>query len=195
MNYFLLTRATNVLIAWPRDDSEPVIGLDRNAYHVVEAIQEPEPTGFNPATHGTQPLAPVVSITDVDADVNGTVTYGWEVVELPPGPEPGPDWPGFRQAILTENGYLAAMARARDSQDDAAWAAVTFSLSRLDRFQDKGDFSEYLQGLLLIVSVQPEQEKGPLIQEFLDLAVRCNLPTAFITALNQAIIAMTPPSP
>lgn len=194
MNYFLLTRATNVLIAWPRDDSEPVIGLDRNAYHVVEAIQEPEPTGFNPATHGTQPLAPVVSITDVDADVNGTVTYGWEVVELPPGPEPGPDWPGFRQAILTENGYLAAMARARDSQDDAAWAAVTFSLSRLDRFQDKGDFSEYLQGLLLIVSVQPEQEKGPLIQEFLDLAVRCNLPTAFITALNGAIIAMTPPS-
>jgi hypothetical protein len=194
MNYFLLTRATNVLIAWPRDDSEPVIGLDRNAYHVVEAIQEPEPTGFNPATHGTQPLAPVVSITDVDADVNGTVTYGWEVVELPPGPEPGPDWPGFRQAILTENGYLAAMARARDSQDDAAWAAVTFSLSRLDRFQDKGDFSEYLQGLLLIVSVQPEQEKGPLIQEFLDLAVRCNLPTAFITALNGAIIAMSPPS-
>jgi hypothetical protein len=194
MNYFLLTRATNVLIAWPRDDSEPVIGLDRNAYHVVEAIQEPEPTGFNPATHQAQPLEPVVSITDVDADVNGTVTYGWEVVELPPGPEPGPDWPGFRDSILTENGYLAAMARARDSQDDAAWAAVTFSLSRLDRFQDKGDFSEYLQGLLLIVSVQPEQEKGPLIQEFLALAARCNLPTAFITALNEAIIAMTPPS-
>ena len=194
MNYFLLNRATNVLTAWPRGDSEPVIGLDRNAYHVVEAIQEPEPTGFNPATHGTQPLAPVVNITDVDADINGTVTYGWEVVELPPGPEPGPDWPGFRHAILTENGYVAAMARARDSQDDAAWVAVTFSLSRLDRFQDKGDFSEYLQGLLLIVSVQPEQEKGPLIQEFLALAARCNLPTAFITALNEAIIAMTPPS-
>ena len=104
------------------------------------------------------------------------------------------DWAGFRHAILTENGYVAAMARARDSQDDAAWVAVTFSLSRLDRFQDKGDFSEYLQGLLLIVSVQPEQEKGPLIQEFLALAARCNLPTAFITALNQAIIAMTPPS-
>jgi len=104
------------------------------------------------------------------------------------------DWPGFRHAILSENGYVAAMARARDSQDDAAWVAVTFSLSRLDRFQDKGDFSEYLQGLLLIVSVQPEQEKGPLIQEFLALAARCNLPTAFITALNEAIIAMTPPS-
>jgi len=193
MNYFLLNRDTNVITAWPRGDSEPVIGLDRNAYHVVEAIQEPKPTGFNPATHQVQPLAPVVSITDVDADVNGTVTYGWEVVELPPGPEPGPDWAGFREAILNENGYVAAMARARDSEDDAAWVAVTFSLSRLDRFQDKGDFSEYLQGLLLIVSVQPEQEKGPLIQEFLALAARCNLPTAFITALNGAIIAMTPP--
>ena len=104
------------------------------------------------------------------------------------------DWAGFRHAILTENGYVDAMARARDSQNDAAWVAVTFSLSRLDRFQDKGDFSEYLQGLLLIVSVQPEQEKGPLIQEFLVLAARCNLPMAFITALNQAIIAITPPS-
>jgi hypothetical protein len=194
MNYFLLNRATNVLTAWPRDDSEPVIGLDRNAYHVVEVIQEPEPTGFNPATHGTQPLAPVVSITDEDADVNGTVTYGWEVVELPPGPEPGPDWPGFRKAILTENGYVAAMAAALDSENDSARLAVTFSHSRLDRFQDRGDFAEYLQGLLLIVSVQPEQNMAPLVEEFLALAARCNLPTAFITALNEAIIAMTPPS-
>jgi hypothetical protein len=85
------------------------------------------------------------------------------------------------------------MAAALDSENDSARLAVTFSHSRLDRFQDRGDFAEYLQGLVLIVSVQPEQEKGPLIQEFLDLAVRCNLPTAFITALNGAIIAMTPP--
>jgi hypothetical protein len=68
-----------------------------------------------------------------------------------------------------------------------------FSGSRLDRFQDKGDFAEYLQGLLLIVSAQPEQSKAPLIEEFLDLAARCNLPEAFVTALNEAIMAMTPP--
>ena len=105
------------------------------------------------------------------------------------------DWAGFRHAILTENGYVAAMALALDSESNpAARLAVTFSHSRLDRFQDKGDFVEYLQGLLLIVSVQPEQNKAPLVQEFLALAVRCNLPTAFITALNEAIIAMTPPS-
>jgi hypothetical protein len=104
------------------------------------------------------------------------------------------DWPGFRHAILTENGYVAAMALALDSANDSARLAVTFSHSRLDRFQDKGDFAEYLQGLLLIVSVQPEQNKAPLVQEFLALAARCNLPTAFIAALNEAIIAMTPPS-
>jgi hypothetical protein len=104
------------------------------------------------------------------------------------------DWPGFRHAILTENGYVAAMALALDSENDSARLAVTFSHSRLDRFQDKGDFAEYLQGLLLIVSVQPEQNKAPLVEEFLALAARCNLPEAFITALNQAIIAMTPPS-
>jgi len=104
------------------------------------------------------------------------------------------DWPGFRRAILTENGYVAAMALALDSENDSARLAVTFSHSRLDRFQDKGDFAEYLQGLLLIVSAQPEQNQAPLVQEFLALAARCNLPEAFMTALNQAIIAMSPPS-
>ncbi len=103
------------------------------------------------------------------------------------------DWTGFRRAILTENGYVNALALALDSENNSARLAVTFSHSRLDRFQDKGDFAEYLQGLLLIVSVQPEQNKAPLIEEFLALAVRCNLPEAFVTALNEAIIAMTPP--
>jgi hypothetical protein len=104
------------------------------------------------------------------------------------------DWLGFRHAILTENGYVAALALALDSENASARLAVTFSHSRLDRFQDKGDFAEYLQGLLLIVSVQPEQNKSPLVEEFLALAVRCNLPETFLTALNEAIIAMTPPS-
>ncbi len=39
----------------------------------------------------------------------------------------------------------------------------------------------------------PEQNKAPLIEEFSALAVRCNLPEAFVTALNQAIIAMSSP--
>jgi hypothetical protein len=105
------------------------------------------------------------------------------------------DWSEFRHAIMEENGYVAAMALALDSEiNPAARLAVTFSHSRLNDFQEKGDFVEYLQGLLLIVSVQPEQNKAPLIEEFSALAARCNLPAAFITALNEAIIAMTPPS-
>jgi hypothetical protein len=86
-----------------------------------------------------------------------------------------------------------ALALALDSQNNSARLAVAYSHSRLDHFQEKGEFSEYLQGLLLIVSVQPEQNKAPLIEEFLDLAARCNLPEAFVTALNEAIIAMSPP--
>lgn len=103
------------------------------------------------------------------------------------------DWVGFRRAIMTENGYVDAMALALNSENTSAVLAVTFSHSRLNDFQDKGDFAEYLQGLLLIVSVQPEQNKAELVQEFLALAARCNLPTAFMVALNEAIIAMTPP--
>jgi hypothetical protein len=103
------------------------------------------------------------------------------------------DWAGFRHAILNENGYVNALALALDSENNSARLAVAYSHSRLDRFQDEGDFAEYLQGLLLIVSVQPEQSKAPLIEEFLALAARCNLPEAFVTALNEAIIAMSPP--
>jgi len=102
------------------------------------------------------------------------------------------DWAGFRHAILTENGYVDALARALDSENNSARLAVTFSHSRLDRFQEKGDFAEYLQGLLLIVSVQPNEYKAPLVEEFLTLSQRFNLPAAFLTALYQAIVAIIP---
>ena len=102
MTRLLLDRSTNQLIPYPRQDSEPVVGLDRTAYQVVEVIRDPEPE-YDPATHYLRRLEPVVAITDPDSDdINGTVAYGWEIVELPPvvPTPPTPNWTGFLAELL-----------------------------------------------------------------------------------------------
>lgn len=188
MNFFLLNRITDELKAWPRGDNEMVVGLDRNSYHVVEVIQEAQPTEFNPATHQVQPVAPVISITDPSSQgANGTVTYGWEVVALP-SPVIPPDWEGFREAIFTENGYVDAHALALKSDNNLILFAATVLPDTLRDFQDTGNYAEYLQALGLTMSALPPTGQAALAEEFLGLAQRCHLPEAFITAFQQAII-------
>ena len=189
MSFFLLNRTTSVLTAWPRGDSEMVIGLDRNTYHVVEVIQEPQPTEFNSATHQVQPVAPVINIADPSSqDVNGTVTYGWEVVALP-SPVIPPDWVAFREAIFIENGYVDAHALALKSDNNLIRFAATALFDTLRAFENTGNFAEYLQALLLTVSALPPAGQAALAEEFMGLAQRCHLPEAFITAFQQAIIS------
>jgi len=62
------------LHAYPRNDEEPVVGLDPE-YDTFDLIQEPEPE-FNPATHwieGTETI-------DLAAK---TVSRGWKINALP----------------------------------------------------------------------------------------------------------------
>jgi hypothetical protein len=92
MPRLLLDRSTNQLLPYPRQDDEPVVGLDRTAAYVVQVVRDSEPE-YDPTTHYLQPLEPVVSITDPDSDdVNGTATYGCELVAIP-APEPSPPAP------------------------------------------------------------------------------------------------------
>jgi hypothetical protein len=42
MTRLLLDRSTNQLLPYPRQDDEPVAGLDRTAAYVVEVVREPE---------------------------------------------------------------------------------------------------------------------------------------------------------
>jgi hypothetical protein len=108
MPRLLLDRATNQLISYPREDNEPVVGLNRNTAYVVEIVREPEP-GYDPATHYLQPLEPVIAITDPNSDdVNGTVTYGWKIVELPPVVPLPPNWTGFLAELLQSVSFEAS---------------------------------------------------------------------------------------
>jgi hypothetical protein len=102
MTRLLLDRSTNQLLPYPRQDDEPVAGLDCTAAYVVELIRESEPE-YDPSTHYLQPLEPVVNITDPDSDdVNGTATYGWELLVIPaPTPDPPqPRWAEFGLMVM-----------------------------------------------------------------------------------------------
>lgn len=70
MPRLLLNRATGALLPYPREDNEPVVGLDRDAAYVVEVEREPEPEPeYDSATHYLQPLQPVIAITDPEVAI------------------------------------------------------------------------------------------------------------------------------
>ena len=98
------------------------------------------------------------------------------------------DWPAFRQALFTENGYVDAHALALKSDNNLIRFAATALFDTLRAFENTGKWAEYLQALLLTISALPLAGQAALAEEFLGLAQRCYLPAAFITAFQQAII-------
>lgn len=133
MPRLLLNRATGALLPYPRQDNEPVAGLDRNAYQVVEVVREPAPTDYDPATHSLQPLEPVISITDPDSgDCHGTVIYGWELIELVP-PMPASDWRSFQAQLLQSDSFAAALIGAQQILESELPTAEGVRLQRLLR--------------------------------------------------------------
>lgn len=114
----LLNKQTGQLTAYPRNDDQPVVGLDRTVFAVLEQVlpAAPEP---GPG-QAVRPLGPVVAIKDPAAeDLNGTATYGWEVYDLPPAP----NWDAFEQLVQQQSLIGQAMAAARENQDAAMDAA------------------------------------------------------------------------
>jgi hypothetical protein len=135
MPRILVNRATNQLSPYPRDDDEPVVGLDRNESYVVEVVREPEPE-YDPDVFSLQPLEAIITISDPDgADANGTVTYGWELIELPPvvTPPPPPDWPAFLAALLQSATFGAAQIGAQQILHDELLTAEGIRQERLLR--------------------------------------------------------------
>jgi hypothetical protein len=65
---------TQTLVAYPRADDEPVVGLDPD-YEIFDVIQLPEPA-YNPATQ-------YLSTTESIDTTAKTVTRGWQIINLP----------------------------------------------------------------------------------------------------------------
>ena len=86
----LYDTTTATLCPYPRQDDEPVVGLDARYLEMV-LLQEPQPT-YDPATEQLTPA----EVIDLNAR---TVTRGWQIAPLPV-PAPTPDWATFRGGLL-----------------------------------------------------------------------------------------------
>jgi hypothetical protein len=79
MSKILYYTPTQTLCPYPRNDDEPVVGLDPD-YEVFDIVQDAEPT-YDPATQ-------YLTTTETIDTVAETVTYGWQINDLPPPPPP-----------------------------------------------------------------------------------------------------------
>lgn len=171
----LLDRATGQLVAYPRQDDEPVAGLDRDAYHVLQIIRDPQPEPQD--GHQVAPLPVAIEISDPGGnDLNGTATYGWQQQPIPPAP-PRADWLTFKAAVLRSTTVNQALAAAYQMAPVAA-AALAPSLSMAER-GNPDEFAVVWGAIIQATAVPPAELVG-----LAALAEACNLPEAFVEAVN-----------
>ena len=100
----------------------------------------------------------------------------------PPAPEPPPDFDAMATALRTENGFKDAFLLAF-AEDPMAAGSLT---SRFDDFRKDGDFSLFLQSMLLVLDSLPPEQAAEIRTAFPAVAVRCHMPQAFLQALQDA---------
>ncbi len=109
------------------------------------------------------------------------ISQGLQWLQLEP-PQPEPDFDAMAMALRTENGFKNAFVLAF-AEDPMAAASLT---SRFDEFRRSGDFSLFLQSMLLVLHALPVDQAAEIGTEFLAVAARCHMPTAFLEALQTA---------
>jgi len=122
MARLLYDTTTATLHPYPRQDDEPVVGLDSRYVEMV-LIQQDQPS-YDPAT---EQLSPTEAI-DTDAR---TVTRGWQVVGLPPPPPPGPDYVGFYGSLLTSVAYASVLQQSMASSSPALATLIAVFVSAI----------------------------------------------------------------
>lgn len=181
----LLHRLTNQLQPYPRDDDQPVVGLDRAVYHVLAVERIQQPTDYDPTAYALSAVEPIIEITDPNGnDLNGTVTYGWQLtmIEPPPPPEHGPDWLGFAGWLYGYGPMAEAMTAARASMDPQGEPATTGLPAAMEEARKHQNYVAFALtwGQFLGASQMPAAS----IAEIAAKAEACNLPAEFIAALQ-----------
>lgn len=180
----LLYRPTNTLTSWPRPDQQIPVGLNRELYYVVEVIQLDPPTPG--ANQELIPIEPIINITDPNGTtVNGTVTLGWELVDVPP-PPPQPNWDLFEALAIRDTAFDSILGMGL--QPGVAPAASVTLGDSMREIKIRGEVavpSFRNSWTRLCRRVNAPQEE---IQRFAGAAIACNLPDYFI----QAILAPIP---
>tara|TARA_R110000772_G_scaffold80605_3_gene171835 strand:- start:47 stop:637 length:591 start_codon:yes stop_codon:yes gene_type:complete len=108
------------LVSYPRNDDEPVIGLDTSRYVTLNLIRNPQPE-YNPIEEY------LISNTTLDLDLL-TYTYGWLVEKMP---LPGPDYKSFYSALLISDCYQAVLAEVLSTTSPAPAGALAVFVSAM----------------------------------------------------------------
>jgi hypothetical protein len=184
MTRLLYNQQTGALTAYPRPNDEPVQGLDRDTYRVVELVQQPAPD-YDASTHRLQQTEAYDWLPDgPDATgLDGTLTRGWEVVPLPPPPPPEPaqDWLGFAGWLYQYPPIMAGMNAARQSTDPQGEPATTGLPAAMDEARLRQNYPAFALSwgqFLLASGLAPES-----ISAIVAKAAACNLPDEFIQSL------------
>lgn len=176
MSRLLLSRLTNQLGPYPRDDDEPVVGLNRNETYVMEVVREPKPEIYDPAAFALQPLEPVIFIIDPNGnDANGTVTYGWKLVAL--SPPPAPNWDLFSLTALADPGLNLAVLAADSTAPNAA-RGLSAALLEAKLKGEYVNFAACWRNVVAAAQLPPEA-----VAALVDLARACHLPEGFIAVI------------
>ncbi len=175
------------LLPYPRPDDQPVIGLDRNTYRVVEVVELPEPQ-YDPATEQLTPTQSIDWLADApDATGKDGIAYrSWNItpIEPPSPPEPQADWLGFAGWLYGYEPMADAMEAARASRDPQGEPATTGLPAAMDEARLRSNYVPFALswGLFLAASGLPPDEVGAIVAK----ATACNLPAQFVAALQPA---------
>jgi hypothetical protein len=160
------------LIQYPRNDEEPVVGLDTSRYAAVSLVREPKPA-YNPIE---EYLVPTTAI-----DLNAlTYTYGWLVEPLP---LPGPDYQGFYSALLVSACYQAVLAEVLSTTSPAPAGALAVFVSAMQDCLSGRANPDAMQGAIWLLLGQLD----------LDMVHLVELQTMLTDAHLDQLYSLTPP--
>jgi len=158
------------IVAYPRNDDDPVVGLDSSRYITLTIVREPEPAAADGFT--VQPTR------TVDLDVAEWI-WGWKLVAIP-APVPTPDWRTFKRGVMTRPGVNLALGGGL-GQVPAAAIALPATVISSAAGGDVTDFRAAWLSLRRAGLISAE-----LLAEVRLLAITCHLPEPFVAALGGA---------
>ena len=167
MPRILYDTTSDLLIPYPRDDDESVVGLDPR-YLELTVIQEAQPS-YDPTTQRLDPTE-VIDLPEF------TVTRGWQLIELPP-PAPIMNWESFKEQALNSSVLNSILLEAYQTVPVAASALIP-SLLKAENNQFK-DFEISWKSIVTELNISEE-----IINGFVTIAEECNLPQEFINIIN-----------
>ena len=149
INRALLDTETGQVVAYPRADDEPVIGLNPR-YETLTIVRDAKPEEYDPQT---QRLVPTRAVEGAEW------RWGWEVVALPPPPKSEPDYSSFYMGLLASQVYQGVIGSTGKSGDQAAAMAV-FASAVQDALSGRANPAAFQSATWLLLSQIQLSEDG-----------------------------------